>query len=83
MLGIVIYHTNLKINNQDCIFLRTSQFPIAIYNIFDQLYQYGLANHFNLLYSSSVTDSHHSLDVSSPGTSIARCENQLSDAAPC
>lgn len=31
MLGIVIYHTNLKINNQDCIFLRTSQFPIAIY----------------------------------------------------
>ena len=34
MLGIVIYHTNLKINNQDCIFLRTSQFPIAIYNLF-------------------------------------------------
>lgn len=33
MLGIVIYHTNLKINNQDCIFLRTSQFPIAIYKI--------------------------------------------------
>lgn len=33
MLGIVIYHTNLKINNQDCIFLRTSQFPIAIYII--------------------------------------------------
>ena len=31
MLGIVIYHTNLKINNQDCTFLRTSQFPIAIY----------------------------------------------------
>lgn len=36
MLGIVIYHTNLKINNQDCIFLRTSQFPIAIYNYFNQ-----------------------------------------------
>lgn len=34
MLGIVIYHTNLKINNQDCIFLRTSQFPIAIYSIY-------------------------------------------------
>lgn len=34
MLGIVIYHTNLKINNQDCIFLRTSQFPIAIYTVF-------------------------------------------------
>lgn len=34
MLGIVIYHTNLKINNQDCIFLRTSQFPIAIYNFY-------------------------------------------------
>lgn len=33
MLGIVIYHTNLKINNQDCIFLRTSQFPIAIYKL--------------------------------------------------
>ena len=40
-----------------------------------------LLYYFNLPYSSSVTGSHHSLDVSSPGTSTARCENQLSGAA--
>lgn len=39
--------------------------------------------YFNLPYSSSVTGSHHSLDVSSPGTSTARWLNQLSGAAPC
>ena len=39
--------------------------------------------YFNLLYSSSNTASHHSFDVSSPGTSTARCANQLSGAAPC
>lgn len=38
---------------------------------------------YSLLYSSSVTGSHHSLDVSSPGTSTARWENQLSFFAPC
>ena len=37
----------------------------------------------NLLYSSSKTASSHSLLVSSPATSIARCENQESGAAPC
>lgn len=42
MLGIVIYHTNLKINNQDCIFLRTSQFPIAIYK---KIYILSMAEH--------------------------------------
>ncbi len=40
-------------------------------------------HYFNLSYSSSVTGSSHSLDVSSPGTLNARCENQLSAAAPC
>ena len=34
-------------------------------------------SYFSLLYSSSVTDSSHSLEVSSPSTSTARCENQL------
>src|SRR5699024_9273184 len=34
-------------------------------------------------YSSSETGSHHSLRVSSPGTSRATWENQLSLAAPC
>ena len=37
----------------------------------------------NLLYSSSVTGSHHSLEVPSPGISTARWLNQLSGAAPC
>ena len=37
----------------------------------------------NLLYSSSVTGSHHSLRVPSPGTSTARWMNQLSASAPC
>lgn len=40
-------------------------------------------SYFSLLYSSSETGSHHSFDVSSPGTSTARCWNQLSGAAPC
>lgn len=34
-------------------------------------------------YSASVTASSHSLEQASPGTSMARCENQLSAAAPC
>lgn len=41
------------------------------------------AAYFSLLYSSSVTGSHHSLEHSVPGTSTARWENQLSGAAPC
>ena len=41
-------------------------------------------DHFpNRLYSSSVTGSSHSLEEFSPGTSKARCANQLSAAAPC
>lgn len=36
-----------------------------------------------LRYPSSSTGSSHSLEVSSPGTSSARWENQLSGAAPC
>ena len=39
--------------------------------------------YFSFPYSSSDTASHHSFEVSSPGTSTARCENQLSGAAPC
>lgn len=35
------------------------------------------------LYSSSVTGSCHSLEVFSPGTSTAMCENQLFLFAPC
>ncbi len=34
-------------------------------------------------YSSAETGSSHSLEVLSPGTSTARCANQLSLAAPC
>ena len=37
----------------------------------------------NSLYSSSLTGSHHSLEVSSPGISAAIWENQLSFFAPC
>ncbi len=39
--------------------------------------------YFNFLYSLSSTGSSHSFEVLTPGTSIARCENQLSFAAPC
>ena len=35
------------------------------------------------MYCSSFTGSHHSLDVSSPGTSTAKWLNQLSFWAPC
>lgn len=42
-----------------------------------------LKHYFNALYSPSATGSHHSVDVSSPGTSTAKCANQLSGAAPC
>ena len=34
-------------------------------------------------YAASSTASSHSLEVSVPGTSTAKCENQLSGAAPC
>ena len=40
-------------------------------------------NYFSFLYSSSLTGSSHSLELFSPGTSIARCENHSSGAAPC
>ena len=43
----------------------------------------GLNSYFSFSYISSVTVSHHSDDVSSPGTSIARCENHSFGAAPC
>ena len=39
--------------------------------------------YFSLAYSFSSTGSNHSLLLSSPGTSMARWENQLSGAAPC
>ena len=39
--------------------------------------------YFKFRYSSSNTASHHSVPVSSPGTSTAKCANQLSRAAPC
>ena len=42
-----------------------------------------LSSYFSFSYISSVTVSHHSDDVSSPCTSIARCENHSSGAAPC
>lgn len=42
-----------------------------------------IACHLSLSYSSSVTGSSHSFEVSSPGISKARCANQLSEAAPC
>ena len=40
-------------------------------------------SYLSLPYSSSETASSHSLKVSSPATSIARCENHESEAAPC
>lgn len=40
-------------------------------------------SYLSLSYSSSVTGSSHSLEVSSPGTSKARWANQPSEAAPC
>ena len=39
--------------------------------------------YFSLPYSSSDTGSSHWLEPPSAGTSTARCENQLSFAAPC
>ena len=42
-----------------------------------------IISYFNFPYSSSDTASHHSFDVSSPGTSTAKCENHESLAAPC
>ena len=41
------------------------------------------SSYFSFLYSSSLTGSSHSLELFSPGTSIARCENHSSGAAPC
>ena len=49
----------------------------------DFLPKVGKSTYFSFPYISSVTISHHSEDVSSPGTSIARCENHSSGAAPC
>ena len=40
-------------------------------------------SYFSFLYSSSLTGSSHSVELFSPGTSIARCENHSSGAAPC
>lgn len=39
--------------------------------------------YFSTPYCVSSTGSSHSFDPFSPGTSMARCENQLSGAAPC
>ena len=39
--------------------------------------------YFRLPYCFSSTGSSHSFEPFSPGTSIAKCENQLSGAAPC
>lgn len=44
---------------------------------------YPFLPYFSSLYSSSETGSHYSQPASSPGTSTARLENQLSEAAPC
>ena len=41
------------------------------------------SSYFSFLYSSSLTGSSHSVELFSPGTSIARCENHSSGAAPC
>ena len=40
-------------------------------------------SYFSFLYSSSLTGSSHSLELFSPGTSIARWLNHSSGAAPC
>lgn len=45
--------------------------------------RHSLSSYFSFSYISSVTVSHHSDDVFSPGTSIARCENHSFGAAPC
>lgn len=44
---------------------------------------YALVTFYSFSYASSDTGSCHSVELSSPGTSTARCENQLSAAAPC
>ena len=61
-----------------CAFLRTRKKSDTSYPVSLQ-YRYGLV----LLIPYYFDASSHSVDVSSPGTSIARCENQLSSAAPC
>ena len=47
------------------------------------VYASRLLSHQSCGYSASVTGSHHSLLVSVPGISNARCENQLCCLAPC
>ena len=64
------------------VFISPQAFTYFKYNI-NAMVCSNSACYFNLLYSSSVTDSHHSFEVSSPGTSTARWLNQLSGAAPC
>ena len=42
-----------------------------------------ILSYFRVPYTASSTASSHSLEPSTPGTSIARCENHESGAAPC
>lgn len=44
----VIYLVNSTENSSDCIFLRTSHFSIAIYNLFRQVIGYSLISKFLL-----------------------------------
>lgn len=61
-----------------CAFLRTLKKSDTSYPVSLQ-YRYGLM----LLIPYYFDASSHSVDVASSGTSIARCENQPSSAAPC
>lgn len=71
------------------IFIRTSLMPRQNFSpdtshtqtLFPVLYIHH--GYFSTPYCSSFTGSSHSLEPFSPGTSMARWENQLSGAAPC
>ena len=53
------------------------------WGIDSQLIYFFQSSYFSFLYSSSLTGSSHSLELFSPGTSIARCEDHSSGTAPC
>ena len=53
------------------------------WGIDSQLIYFFQSSYFSFLYSSSLTGSSHSVELFSPGTSIARCETHSSGAAPC
>ena len=75
-------HTKTNTSSQEKLFGEIQNSFLICVICGEKMRIYGVF-YFSLSYSSSVTGSSHSLEVFSPGTSKARCANQLSAAAPC